>query len=116
MTLTPDDAGELLRARGMRSTPARRVILSVFRDGRTDSADEVYCPDRLGANVCLPGVMAGRTGGAFCGPTPFVSISSAAVDGPSHLYLEASARRSIAALVSRNIHRRTDGFDGSRNN
>ena len=44
MGLTPDDAGELLRARGMRSTPQRRAILSVFRGGRTEhlSADEVY--------------------------------------------------------------------------
>jgi Fur family transcriptional regulator, stress-responsive regulator len=44
MSLTPDDAGELLRARGMRSTPQRRAILSVFHGGRTEhlSADEVY--------------------------------------------------------------------------
>lgn len=44
MRLTPDDAGELLRARGMRSTPQRRAILSVFQGGRTEhlSADEVY--------------------------------------------------------------------------
>ena len=44
MSLTPDDAGELLRARGMRSTPQRRAILSVFGGGRTEhlSADEVY--------------------------------------------------------------------------
>src|ERR1700722_13057296 len=42
--LSPDDAGELLRARGMRSTPQRRAILSVFHGGRTEhlSADEVY--------------------------------------------------------------------------
>ena len=44
MSLTPDDAGELLRARGMRSTPQRRAILSIFHGGRTEhlSADEVY--------------------------------------------------------------------------
>jgi Fe2+ or Zn2+ uptake regulation protein/O6-methylguanine-DNA--protein-cysteine methyltransferase len=44
MGLTPDDAGELLRGRGMRSTPQRRAILSVFRGGRAEnlSADEVY--------------------------------------------------------------------------
>src|SRR6202020_2637017 len=44
MSLTPDDAGELLRARGMRSTPQRRAILSVFSGGRTEhlSADEIY--------------------------------------------------------------------------
>jgi Fe2+ or Zn2+ uptake regulation protein/O6-methylguanine-DNA--protein-cysteine methyltransferase len=44
MSLSPDDAGELLRARGMRSTPQRRAILSIFRGGRTEhlSADEVY--------------------------------------------------------------------------
>jgi Fur family transcriptional regulator, stress-responsive regulator len=39
-----DAAGELLRARGMRSTPQRRAILSVFAGGRTEhlAADEVY--------------------------------------------------------------------------
>jgi methylated-DNA-[protein]-cysteine S-methyltransferase len=44
MSLSPDDAGELLRSRGLRSTPQRRVILSVFDGGRTEhlSADEVY--------------------------------------------------------------------------
>jgi Fe2+ or Zn2+ uptake regulation protein/O6-methylguanine-DNA--protein-cysteine methyltransferase len=44
MSLSPDDAGELLRGRGMRSTPQRRAILSIFRGGRTEhlSADEVY--------------------------------------------------------------------------
>ncbi len=44
MSLNSDDAGELLRARGMRSTPQRRAILSIFRGGRTEhlSADEVY--------------------------------------------------------------------------
>src|ERR1700727_300565 len=42
--LTPEDASELLRARGMRSTPQRRAILSVFSGGRTEhlSADEIY--------------------------------------------------------------------------
>jgi Fe2+ or Zn2+ uptake regulation protein/O6-methylguanine-DNA--protein-cysteine methyltransferase len=44
MRLNPDDAGELLRARGMRSTPQRRAILSVFGGDRTEhlSADEIY--------------------------------------------------------------------------
>jgi Fur family transcriptional regulator, stress-responsive regulator len=44
MSLSPDDAGELLRARGMRSTPQRRAILSVFVGGRAEhlSADEIY--------------------------------------------------------------------------
>lgn len=44
MRLTPEDAGELLRARGMRSTPQRRAILSVFAGGRTEhlSADEIF--------------------------------------------------------------------------
>jgi Fur family transcriptional regulator, stress-responsive regulator len=44
MSLSPDEAGELLRARGMRSTPQRRAILSSFQGGRTEhlSADEVY--------------------------------------------------------------------------
>ena len=44
MRLTPEDAGELLRARGLRSTPQRRAILSVFAGGRTEhlSADEIY--------------------------------------------------------------------------
>jgi Fe2+ or Zn2+ uptake regulation protein/O6-methylguanine-DNA--protein-cysteine methyltransferase len=44
MSLTPDDAGAMLRARGMRSTPQRRAILSVFVGGRTEhlSADEIY--------------------------------------------------------------------------
>jgi Fe2+ or Zn2+ uptake regulation protein/O6-methylguanine-DNA--protein-cysteine methyltransferase len=38
------EAGELLRARGLRSTPQRRAILGAFRGGRTEhlSADEVY--------------------------------------------------------------------------
>jgi Fe2+ or Zn2+ uptake regulation protein/O6-methylguanine-DNA--protein-cysteine methyltransferase len=42
--LTPHDAGEVLRGRGMRSTPQRRAILSVFTGGRTEhlAADEVY--------------------------------------------------------------------------
>jgi Fe2+ or Zn2+ uptake regulation protein/O6-methylguanine-DNA--protein-cysteine methyltransferase len=42
--MTPEQAGELLRARGMRSTPQRRAILSVFHGGRIEhlSADEVY--------------------------------------------------------------------------
>jgi Fe2+ or Zn2+ uptake regulation protein/O6-methylguanine-DNA--protein-cysteine methyltransferase len=44
MSLTPNDAGALLRDRGMRSTPQRRAILSVFVGGRTEhlSADEIY--------------------------------------------------------------------------
>ena len=39
-----DSDGELLRSRGLRSTPQRRTILGVFRGGRTEhlSADEVY--------------------------------------------------------------------------
>jgi methylated-DNA-[protein]-cysteine S-methyltransferase len=41
---TADEAGALLRARGLRSTPQRRAILAVFRGLRTEhlSADEVY--------------------------------------------------------------------------
>jgi Fe2+ or Zn2+ uptake regulation protein len=44
MSLTPEDAGELLRSRGMRSTPQRRAILGVFGGGRAEhlSADEIY--------------------------------------------------------------------------
>jgi Fe2+ or Zn2+ uptake regulation protein len=44
MSLSPDDAGELLRARGMRSTPQRGAILSLFGGGRTEHlcADEIY--------------------------------------------------------------------------
>jgi Fe2+ or Zn2+ uptake regulation protein/O6-methylguanine-DNA--protein-cysteine methyltransferase len=44
MSPDPDKAGEMLRARGMRSTPQRRAILSVFAGGRTEhlAADEVY--------------------------------------------------------------------------
>ena len=44
MSHDPDEAGEMLRARGMRSTPQRRAILSVFAGGRTEhlAADEVY--------------------------------------------------------------------------
>jgi len=44
MSPEPDPAGELLRTRGMRSTPQRRAILSVFAGGRTEhlAADEVY--------------------------------------------------------------------------
>jgi Fe2+ or Zn2+ uptake regulation protein/O6-methylguanine-DNA--protein-cysteine methyltransferase len=39
-----DHAGELLRARGLRSTPQRRAILGAFRGGASEhlSADEVY--------------------------------------------------------------------------
>jgi methylated-DNA-[protein]-cysteine S-methyltransferase len=42
--VSPGDPGELLRARGLRSTPQRRAILGVFRGGRSEhlSADEVY--------------------------------------------------------------------------
>ncbi len=44
MSPTPDEAGELLRANGLRSTPQRRSILAVFHGHRTEhlSADEVY--------------------------------------------------------------------------
>lgn len=44
MSPTEREAGELLRARGLRSTPQRRAILGVFEGGRTEhlSADEVY--------------------------------------------------------------------------
>jgi Fe2+ or Zn2+ uptake regulation protein/O6-methylguanine-DNA--protein-cysteine methyltransferase len=44
MSLTPESAGELLRARGMRATPQRRAILSVFENDRDEhlSADEIY--------------------------------------------------------------------------
>jgi Fe2+ or Zn2+ uptake regulation protein/O6-methylguanine-DNA--protein-cysteine methyltransferase len=44
MTFSSDHAGELLHARGLRSTPQRRAILAAFQGGRTEhlSADEVY--------------------------------------------------------------------------
>jgi methylated-DNA-[protein]-cysteine S-methyltransferase len=44
MSLRSDQAGELLRARGLRSTPQRRAILGAFQGGPTEhlSADEVY--------------------------------------------------------------------------
>jgi methylated-DNA-[protein]-cysteine S-methyltransferase len=44
VSLRSDQAGELLRARGLRSTPQRRAILGAFRGGATEhlSADEVY--------------------------------------------------------------------------
>jgi methylated-DNA-[protein]-cysteine S-methyltransferase len=44
MSLRSDQAGELLRARGLRSTPQRRAILGAFRGGPTEhlSADEIY--------------------------------------------------------------------------
>ena len=44
MTLRSDQAGELLRARGLRSTPQRRAILAAFQGGPAEhlSADEVY--------------------------------------------------------------------------
>jgi Fe2+ or Zn2+ uptake regulation protein/O6-methylguanine-DNA--protein-cysteine methyltransferase len=44
MSPDPDEAGEMLRSRGMRSTPQRRAILGVFAGGRTEhlAADEVY--------------------------------------------------------------------------
>ncbi len=40
----PTDPGDLLRERGLRSTPQRRAILGVFRGGSTEhlSADEVH--------------------------------------------------------------------------
>jgi Fur family ferric uptake transcriptional regulator len=44
MSLSSDQAGELLRARGLRSTPQRRAILGAFQGGLTEhlSADEVH--------------------------------------------------------------------------
>jgi Fe2+ or Zn2+ uptake regulation protein/O6-methylguanine-DNA--protein-cysteine methyltransferase len=44
MGLTTDQAGDLLRAHGLRSTPQRRAILGAFHGGRSEhlSADEVY--------------------------------------------------------------------------
>ncbi len=44
MTPAADEVGELLRARGLRSTPQRRAILATFRGERAEhlSADEVY--------------------------------------------------------------------------
>ena len=44
MSLQSDKAGELLRARGLRSTPQRRAILGAFQGGPTEhlSTDEVY--------------------------------------------------------------------------
>ena len=44
MSSRSDQAGELLRARGLRSTPQRRAILGAFRGGAAEhlSADEVY--------------------------------------------------------------------------
>jgi methylated-DNA-[protein]-cysteine S-methyltransferase len=44
MKLRSGQAGDLLRARGLRSTPQRRAILGAFRGGPTEhlSADEVY--------------------------------------------------------------------------
>jgi methylated-DNA-[protein]-cysteine S-methyltransferase len=44
MSPQSDQAGELLRARGLRSTPQRRAILGAFHGGATEhlSADEVY--------------------------------------------------------------------------
>ena len=44
MSLRSDKAGELLRARGLRSTPQRRAILAAFHGGPAEhlSADEVY--------------------------------------------------------------------------
>jgi methylated-DNA-[protein]-cysteine S-methyltransferase len=44
MSLRSDQAGELLRARGLRSTPQRRAILAAFRGGAIEhlSADEIY--------------------------------------------------------------------------
>jgi methylated-DNA-[protein]-cysteine S-methyltransferase len=44
MSLRSDQAGALLRARGLRSTPQRRAILGAFRGGPAEhlAADEVY--------------------------------------------------------------------------
>ena len=44
MSQHSDKAGELLRARGLRSTPQRRAILGAFQGGPAEhlSADEVY--------------------------------------------------------------------------
>ena len=44
MTLRSEQAGEVLRARGLRSTPQRRAILGAFQGGPTEhlSADEVH--------------------------------------------------------------------------
>lgn len=44
MSPSSDEAGELLRRRGLRSTPQRRAIFAAFHGGRAEhlSADEVY--------------------------------------------------------------------------
>jgi Fur family ferric uptake transcriptional regulator len=44
MSLRSDEAGEVLRARGLRSTPQRRAILAAFHGGAAEhlSADEVH--------------------------------------------------------------------------
>jgi methylated-DNA-[protein]-cysteine S-methyltransferase len=44
MDVRSDEAGQALRARGLRSTPQRRAILGAFRGGPSEhlSADEVY--------------------------------------------------------------------------
>jgi Fur family transcriptional regulator, stress-responsive regulator len=44
MSLRSDEAGEVLRARGLRSTPQRRAILGAFQGDHTEhlSADELY--------------------------------------------------------------------------
>jgi methylated-DNA-[protein]-cysteine S-methyltransferase len=44
MSLRPDQPGDLLRARGLRSTPQRRAILGAFRGGPAEHlpVDEIY--------------------------------------------------------------------------
>jgi Fe2+ or Zn2+ uptake regulation protein len=44
ISLRSDRAGELLRARGLRTTPQRRAIFGAVQGGPTEhlSADEVY--------------------------------------------------------------------------
>ncbi len=80
MKLTPDEAGEVLRARGMRSTPQRRAILSVFSGQRAEhlSAEEIFAratgtlPDLSRATVYATLAEFGEVGllAAFGTPDP----------------------------------------------
>jgi Fe2+ or Zn2+ uptake regulation protein len=108
----PHDAGELLRARGMRSTPQRRAILSAFYGGRTDhlSADEVYAQ----ASRALPELGRGTVYAALAEFTALGLLSAFGSPEPvryeTNLQLHAHFRCRLCARVFDLI----DGQQGPR--
>ena len=79
MSSRSDHAGELLRARGLRSTPQRRAILGVFQGGAAEhlSADEVYAraADRCPISAAAPSTPPWRSSASW-GSCPHPAPSS----------------------------------------